>query len=171
MIVTTGSRAGGQLVLPLRRLDPEPAPGPRSRVLSGARHLVRELEIDLDAAPPSALVHWAATVRGADEACLLLDATGRVVALSAATAALLAVERGAAVGWPLVELVTALDFTAAAAPQADLERTLPPLRALRGGHGRGLLRLRRADGGLSTYDVVSVPIHGAAGSLSFLLGV
>jgi PAS domain-containing protein len=162
--VTAVERPGGKLVLPLRQLDPPPTPFPDTRA---ARHLVRDLEV----VPTGALAHWATTARVADEPCLVLDADGRVAALSAGAAELLSVTATAAAGALLVDLVTALDFTASAAPEADLERSLPPLRALGGVLARGLVRLRQPDGRLVTYDVVSAPLDGGVGSLSFLIRV
>ena len=56
------------LVLPLRRLEPEPAPAPVARTLH------------LDGTP--LLEDWATRVREAAEAMLLVDAAGRLLAVS-----------------------------------------------------------------------------------------
>jgi hypothetical protein len=77
-----------------------------------------------------------------------------------------------AVGAKFVDLVTAVDFTSGAAPDLELERSMPPLRALAtGGLARGLMRLRVADDGLVTYDVVAVPLDGQRGVLAFFVAV
>ena len=148
-------RRGPQLVLPLRRL----APGQVPRQVVPAPTL----------APVSAsLERWLTCVRQTAEACLLLDGTGRVAAVSDAAAVLLD-GPGDAVGRPLADVVTALDFTAAGTPDPVPEQALVPLRALRtGALARGLLRLRRPDGGVATYDVVAVPLADLGGALAFL---
>ena len=76
-----------------------------------------------------------------------------------------------AVGARFVDVVTAVDFTSGAAPDIEIERSMPPLRALAtGGLSRGLLRLRSA-AGLVTYDVVAVPLADQSGALAFFLAV
>ena len=66
---------------------------------------------------------------------------------------------------------TEVDFTSGAMPDLELERSVPPLRALAtGGLARGLLRLR-SSAGLVTYDVVAVPLSGQSGALAFFLAV
>lgn len=134
---------GPQLVMPLRTLH-------------------------LDDKPDAGLPTWAARVRTAAEPCLLLDAEGRVAAMSAACAKLLALDPTAVVGSLLLDLVVMVDFTAAGLPIADAELQAPPLRALLGGGlARGLVRLRRGDR-LTTLDVVGVPLVDGAGALGFL---
>jgi PAS domain-containing protein len=149
---------GQRLILPLRRLaDPPPAAVPRT--------------LDLDAHGTGAIGIWHAAVQASEEACLLLDREARVVAASAAVGAVLGTTAASAVGAKFVDLVTAVDFTSGAAPDLELERSMPPLRALStGGLARGLLRLRSA-AGLVTYDVVAVPLAGQAGALAFFLAV
>jgi PAS domain-containing protein len=154
----TETPRGARLVLPLRRLD-EPTPQPVRRTL------------DLDAHGSGAIGVWHAAVQSSAEACLLLDSEARVVAASFAVGAVLGTTASSAVGAKFVDLVTAVDFTSGAAPDSELERAMPPLRALAtGGLARGLLRLRSASG-LITYDVVAVPLAGSAGVLAFFLAV
>jgi PAS domain-containing protein len=149
---------GARLVLPLRRLeDADPQPVPRT--------------LDLDAHGTGQIGVWHGAVQESTEACLLLDRDARVVAASAAVGAVLGTTSASAVGARFVDLVTAVDFTSGAAPDAELERSMPPLRALAtGGLARGLLRLRSA-AGLVTYDVVAVPLGGQSGALAFFLAV
>lgn len=145
---------GAVLLLPLRALD-QPAP----------------MTLDLDRATAAPLSTWTAAVRGSADACLLLDAAGRVAAVSASARALLALP-SAAEGACLVDLLAVVDFSAAGLPAPDAAKALPPLAALgTASLGRGLLRVRAAGGDLQTYDVVSVPLAGRSGSLSFLAAV
>lgn len=145
---------GSHLLLPLRRLDVE-QPVPR--------------RLDLDAHGSGPIGVWHAAVSASGEACLLLDRETRVVAASATVGAVLGTT--AALGARFADLVTAVDFTAGALPDEELERSMPPLRALHtGGLARGLLRLRSA-AGLVTYDVIAVPLTGQCGVLAFFLPV
>jgi PAS domain-containing protein len=152
---------GARLLLPLRRLPDtgEQPAAPHRRTL------------DLDAHGTGPIGVWHAAVQASTEACLLLDSDARVVAASPAVGAVLGTTAASAVGAKFVDLVTAVDFTSGAAPDLELERSMPPLRALAtGGLARGLLRLRSA-AGLVTYDVVAVPLSGQSGALAFFLAV
>ena len=154
---------GPQLVMPLLRLAPtgpdvtgriDGSPAPRT--------------LHLDDKPDAGLLAWVARVRTAAEPCLLLDADGRVAALSPACGSLLMLDTTAVVGVLLLDLVVMVDFTAAAQPIADADLQAPPLRALLGGGlARGLVRLRRGDQ-LTTFDVVGVPLADGAGALGFV---
>jgi len=152
------SPRGSRLVLPLRRLEPDPAPP-----------VPRTLDLDVHGSGPISV--WHAAVMASAEACLLLDRDARVVAASGAVGAVLGTTAASAVGARFVDLVTAVDFTTGALPDAELERSMPPLRALAtGGLARGLLRLRSV-AGLVTYDVIAVPLAGQSGALAFFLAV
>ncbi|MDX6200387.1 MAG: hypothetical protein QOJ79_3538 [Actinomycetota bacterium] len=152
---------GARLVLPLRRLS-ETTESPS---------MAFRRTLDLDAHGAGAIGVWHAAVQASAEACLLLDGDARVVAASAAVGAVLGTTASSAVGAKFVDLVTAVDFTSGAAPDLELERSMPPLRALAtGGLARGLLRLR-SSAGLVTYDVVAVPLSGQSGALAFFLAV
>ncbi|GAC1445791.1 MAG: hypothetical protein NVSMB55_28590 [Mycobacteriales bacterium] len=114
---------------------------------------------------------WSPAVQTASEACLLLDREARVVAASPAACVVLGADSASAVGAPLAELVTAVDFTSGAAPDPEPHRAVPPLRALAtGGLARGLLRLRTG-AQLATYDVVAVPLTDRSGVLAFFVTV
>ena len=144
---------GATLLLPLRRLPPHAAPPMRWD-------------------PTRGVGRWAATVRASDEACLLLDGAGRVVALSGPAAELLDLRPETATGVPLADQLSFVDFSLAALPTPEASADIPPLRALRsGGLARGLVRRRRASGALTTYDVVGVALAGRTGALAFLVEV
>ena len=151
---------GSRLVMPLRRLNEPVDPS-----------MMRRRKLDLDAHVGGPIGVWHAAVQSSEEACLLLDGDTRVVAASEAVGAVLGTTAASAVGAKFVDLVTAVDFTSGAAPDLELERSVPPLRALTtGGMARGLLRLR-SSAGLVTYDVVAVPLSGQSGALAFFLAV
>ena len=118
--------------------------------------------LDLDAQPT--LARWAATVREAAEAVMVLDAAGRVVAVSLGAMALLQLEQP--VGARLADLLTVVDPTASAVPLPDTDEHLPCLRVLRGfgPFARALVRLRRRPGadGLLTLDAVGIAVEGGA---------
>jgi PAS domain-containing protein len=165
---------GSRLIMPLRRLDapvamPSGTPSPAPPSPATAPVLQRKLDLDAHGVGPIGV--WHSAVQASDEACLLLDRDARVVAASEAVGAVLGTTAGSAVGARFVDLVTAVDFTSGAAPDLELERSVPPLRALAtGGLARGLLRLR-SSAGLVTYDVVAVPLSGQSGALAFFLAV
>lgn len=120
---------------------------------------------------PGSLRPWLEAVRSSDDACLVVDASGRVAGVSDRAGQLLDLTDDA-LGRELVGLVRPVDFSSAARPEEDCERALPPLQALASGHAaRGLLRLRHRDAALVTIDVVSAPLGGGAGSVSFLSSV
>jgi hypothetical protein len=147
-------------VMPLTRLSP-PSEEP------SAPQLIPRL-LHLDRPADGGLGSWVARVRGAAEACLVVDVDGRVAAISATCGRMLDVDPVPTVGVLLLDLVELVDFTVAGLPLADPEVQAPPLRALAGGGlTRGLVRLRRATGALSTYDVVGVPLAGSSGALAF----
>ena len=111
---------------------------------------------------------WAKRVTEAQENCLLVDDRGRVQALSRGCTLLLDAGSGDALGRPLRELVSLVDFSAAGVPVEDPENHLPPLKSLRSGTmARGLVRLRLAADVVTTYDVVGVPLDGGVGALAF----
>ncbi|MCU1602472.1 MAG: fold-4 domain protein [Frankiales bacterium] len=143
---------GASLLLPLTRLDAAPSP------------VVRLLH--LDAPRDTGFGRWVDQVRDAAEACLLLDADGRVAAMSRSCGDLLAVDPTGAVGALLLDLVELVDFAAGLAVP-DPEVQAPPLRSLATGRlTRGLVRLSSTRAQRATYDVVGVPVSG--GVLAFL---
>ena len=111
---------------------------------------------------------WAKRITEAQETCVLVDERGHVVALSRGCALLLDHGTSDAIGRPLRELVSIVDFSATGVPVDEPEVHLPPLKALRSAAmARGLVRLRLAADVAVTYDVVGVPLAGGVGALGF----
>lgn len=166
--MTTAAEQGSQLVMPLLRLAP--ADRGHRRVDEAIRHAPRLLHLDGPA--NSGFTSWVGRVREAAEDCLLVDAAGRVAAMSIGCGLMLNVDPAGTVGVLLLDLVVMVDFSAMGVPIQDPELQAPPLRVLKsGGMARGLVRLRRPSGVLMTYDVVAVPLAGRVGALAFLTEV
>jgi PAS domain-containing protein len=123
--------------------------------------------------------NWARTAATADDACVVLDGDGMIVASSQSCRDLLGTDGRLLPGNPpqdwsgrgLLDVLRLVDLTAAGAPLAAWEaERIPPLLALATGNlARGLIRVRLGDL-TRTVDVVSTPLSGgeaAAGSLSF----
>ena len=173
-----------QLLMPLHRLTPvEPTVPTVPTVPTDPvepKELAEELVepypslprlVHLDAPKDEGLKAWTTRVREADEAVLVLDARGRIAGMSTSCAGLLRVDPGQVFGVLLVDMVTLVDFTAAALPLTEPERQVPPLRALStGALARGLVRFTR-NGRTSTHDVVGVPLARGAGALAFFTAV
>ena len=102
---------------------------------------------------------------------LLVDARGRLVALSAAAGELLGLDPVAVSGAMLLDVVEVVDFTASAVPVPDPEVHLAVLRAIVTGRlNRGLVRLRTV-GAPRSYDVVGIPLSDSAGAVGFIAPV
>lgn len=138
----------------------------------GATPYVRYLQAPLYRLEPSAptpaygaLEAWAVAVRGAAEACVLLDGDAKVVAASSTFSALTGVPAGQLVGDGLFDTVLeVLDFGAGHPVGVDELARVPPLLALTADAlARSLLRVRRRDGSCVTVDAVSSPLHAATG--------
>ena len=177
------AKVGARLILPLTRLDAQPTPAaaptangsatPTAKPTPTATTLPtvpRTLDLDADR-HDVAKEAWHAAVRSSAEACLLLDAEGRVCAASLPASQVLGGISGA-IGAKFADLVSSVDFTSGAAPDLEPERSMPPLRSLAtGGLARGLMRLRVGDGSLVTYDVVAVPLERQCAVLAFFVAV
>jgi hypothetical protein len=117
---------------------------------------------------------WRHTVSVAPEACLLVDASGVVVAASPGCSALLGVDPDAAVQRSLVGgVLHLLDFGPVMSdlPAWEVDKIPPRIAARTGGLARGLMRVA-APGGPRTVDAISVPLRDAGaghvvGSLTF----
>lgn len=127
--------------------------------------------------PGGSLGRWSAAAAEAEEACLVLDADGGIVAASAACHALLGLgEPGSVLGRYLLDGVLQLvDFTAARRllPEADVD-AIPPLLALTSGRlARGIMRVH--DGSYDvTVDGIAVPLRDGdqvVGSLTFFSAI
>lgn len=146
-------------------------PATSTELLLPLRRLAADVD-GLETAVRRATASWGRVAGTAQDAVLVLDGAGRVTALSPPAAALLGVSVATSTGRRLAELLSPVDFTAAAQPDPDEERALPPVRALvTGVPARGLVRLRRPDGELVTVDAVALPLARRAGVLAFLLPV
>lgn len=147
------------ILVPVTRLAPSAAPA---------------VHPTLDEADP--LTHWVRVARAALESCLVLDATGRVAAMSPMASEMLGGVRGAE-GRALVdEVLSLVDFSDGANPANAAARRIPPLiAALENQLSRGIMRVRLDDGRRVMLDAVSTPLHDRAarvvGSLSFLSAV
>jgi PAS domain-containing protein len=116
---------------------------------------------------------WARSVGGAEEACLVIDADGRIVAASASCHDLLGLgPAGNAVGRYLLDGIRLVDFTAAREElnEVDVETT-PPLLALSSGRlARGLMRVHDGSDFDATVDAIATPLSQdgkVVGSLTF----
>ncbi|HVA60900.1 MAG TPA: PAS domain-containing protein [Mycobacteriales bacterium] len=124
-----------------------------------------------NATASSPLSRWGSTVAAARDACLVLDAGGRVVSVSPACAELFGQSVDALIGRDLLDAVALVDFeTGEAAP--EYAARIPPLLVLTVVTlGRSLLRLERPAGRV-TLDIISAPLRGndgqVVGSISFL---
>lgn len=103
----------------------------------------------------------------AGDACIVLDARGRLMAASLAASTLAGIAIDEIVGRQLVPgVLTLIDFTVAARPADDYVDRIPPLLVLRSGApARGLLRIRRDDGSRLTLDAVAAPLRDSGGAI------
>ncbi|GAA2350937.1 hypothetical protein Cme02nite_24090 [Catellatospora methionotrophica] len=139
------------------------------------------IELSLSPLEPIAvdpLHSWSVPVSSAEESCLVIDASGVIVAASTAWIRLLSVERPSELaGHHVRDVLCLIDFTAAGNELGEAEREqIPPLLALTSKRpARGLLRVRGAQGAPSrTLDAVSTPLWQSGqvvGSLSFFAAV
>jgi PAS domain S-box-containing protein len=141
-----------------------------------ARHVVDLGERSRPPAASTPLARWSASVAAAHDPCLVLDAQGQVLSLSASAAELLGCSDAGVIGRPLVEVIELVDFeTGTAAP--DYATRIAPVAVLATGNGlmRSLLRVRHRDGSRLTIDASSAPLHDVQGeiigSLTFLAAV
>jgi hypothetical protein len=133
-----------------------------------------------EAEEPDVLERWAATVREADEPCLVIDTAAVIVATSASCCSLLGLGHPArTVGRFLLDGVLRLvDFTAAGGQLTETEiDKIPPLLALSSGRlARGIMRIQcSADASQhATIDAIATPLlrgEKPAGSLTFFSAV
>jgi len=127
----------------------------------------------------SSVDQWIATVTTAAEACLVIDVTSRILAVSPAGAQMLGLGQPAeAVGQPLLGGVLRLiDFTAGGGEldEPEIER-IPPLLAIRSGRlARCLMRVQTETGEAHlTVDAIATPLlqgGDVIASLTFLSAV
>jgi hypothetical protein len=125
------------------------------------------------AAGSAGMACWARSVAKAEEACLVIDGDGRIVAASASCYELLGFGvPGSAVGRFLLDGVRLVDFTAAREELTEVEvETTPPLLALSSGRlARGLMRVHDGADFDATVDAIATPLcrdGKVVGSLTF----
>ncbi|MEV8514998.1 hypothetical protein [Dactylosporangium sp. NPDC051484] len=138
-------------------------------------HQLRAQARSIDPAE-STLDRWGATVDGAAEPCLVVDADAVVVAMSASFEEMLGLAESP-VSRPLLDgdgVLQVLDF----GDGKPLEKTevarMPPLLALSSGRlARGLVRIRCATGPC-TFDAIATPLIDGSkvmGSLTFFSAI
>lgn len=125
---------------------------------------------------PDALTQWISAVQASRDACLVVDGGGHVAGLSPPAAEMLGTVPTALVGRSLDEALNLVDFTNGAQEAQGAARRIPPLIAVRENSlSRGMMRVRRPDGGRLMLDAVAAPIHDSErkpiGSISFLSAV
>ncbi|HEX6683954.1 MAG TPA: hypothetical protein VF062_14215 [Candidatus Limnocylindrales bacterium] len=124
------------------------------------------------------LEQWAASVTAAEESCLVIDASGVILAASGPCARMLRQKQPLEfMGRHLLdrEVLALIDFTAAGNELAETEREqIPPLLALSSGRlARSLLRVRNS-AGIHTLDAIATPLRrndSVVGSLTFFAAV
>ena len=112
------------------------------------------------------LSHWLTSINAANDPCALLDAAGRVLAMSPAAITLLGCADGGAVGRSLLDVVDVVDFDSGTS-SPDYAARIAPIAVLSnaGGLMRSLLRVRNRDGVRVTVDAAAAPLHDARGRL------
>jgi PAS domain-containing protein len=140
---------------------------PKGSITEGLPGPIVDLEAPERPAPAaSTLARWSGVAAAAHDACLVLDAHGRVLSLSAMAGSLLGCGTEGVAGRPLLELLDLVDFhTGESAP--DYAVRVAPLAVLQEGAGlvRSLLRVRHPDGTVRTLDAAGGPLHEADGRL------
>ena len=163
----------------------EPLPGADEPIGSN-RHLVdlddRGRSVDLGdrarggQATSTPLARWSASVAAAHDPCLVIDARGQVLSLSASAAELLGCSDAGVIGRQLLDVVDLVDFETGGS-RPDYATRIAPVAVLTAGAGlmRSLLRVRHRDGSRLTIDASSAPLHDVqgevVGSLTFLASV
>ncbi|MEV6341999.1 hypothetical protein [Actinoplanes sp. NPDC051851] len=141
--------------------------------LSGA--FVPQARTPAEAEFVSSVERWAGTVAAAEEPCLIIDASGLILAVSPSCSELLGLGKPVeALGKRLSTALELIDFTGLAGPLEGPEADkIPPLLAVRSERlARGLMRVLPGPGEPPlTLDAVSTPLLAGArvaGSLTFL---
>jgi hypothetical protein len=127
--------------------------------------------------PLGSLDRWGAAVRGATEACLVVDQLSRIVAISQRACQLLGLgEPHLAAGVSLFAgVLRLLDFSTngAALDDGELEKIPPVLACSSERLARALMRVQ-SGGAVVTLDAVATPLTDGAkvvGSLTFLMPI
>jgi PAS domain S-box-containing protein len=129
------------------------------------------MPVPADATVPIALAGWAHVVSTSPDACLLVDATGRVLAASFAAAELLGdVTPDEMVGRHLLDgILHFADFDAGKRGNdrgpAYADRIPPLLAVATEAPARGLLRITARNGSIRIVDALAAPLHDPAGAV------
>jgi hypothetical protein len=144
--------------------------------LSGA--FVPQARTPVEAEFLSSAERWTSAVAAAPEPCLVINAEGTILAVSAACSEMLGLGKPVeAVGRQLAGALRLIDFTANAATLEDAEaEKIPPLLAVRSERlARGLMRVVPIPGDAPlTVDAIATPLldgERVAGSLTFFSAV
>lgn len=158
-----------KLIMRLERL-------PGEEEANDTRHVVDLGDRGRAPAASTPLARWSASVAAAHDPCLVVDAQGQVISLSASAAELLGCSDAGVIGRRLIDVVDLVDFETGAS-RPDYAARVAPLAVLANGNGlmRSLLRVRHRDTSRVTIDASSAPLHDVRGdiigSLTFLAAV
>jgi PAS domain S-box-containing protein len=156
-------------------IDPGPDFVPRNRTPAARLSFVTVPDPDAIVAPsadatvPTALAGWAHVISTSPDACLLVDARGRVLAASFAAAELLGdVTPDEMVGRHLLDgILHFADFDAGKRGHdrgpAYADRIPPLLAVATEAPARGLLRITSRSGDIRMVDALAAPVHDPSG--------
>jgi len=147
-----------RLIIPLVRIEPSQPAEPVAHV--GGVEAAGLTE------PCGGVEVWATVAAHSADLVLVLDATGRVLALSAAAAELIgAVGPHEAPGRHLLDVLDLVDFNPTPGDASMYADRIPPLLAIASNAlSRGLLRVRTGERTI-TVDAVAAPVHDVSGVL------
>jgi hypothetical protein len=144
--------------------DPIVLPHPSSEA-EGATKITLPVRAGDRAPAVSALDRWVSTVSVAGDACMVLDSSGLVVAISAAAQELLGIGSGPTGGHHVLDVVPLVDLETGE-PNPEYAPRITPLVVLEaGGLARSWLRVRHEDDAIVTLDLSSAAIHDSDGHL------
>lgn len=149
-----------RLIIPLVRLAPPPVGG-----FDGLDGL-DDVDCTGPAGPRGDVKGWAEAAASSADLVLVLDATGRVLTLSAAAAELIGVVGpDEVVGRHLLDVLDLVDFNPTPGDASMYADRIPPLLAIASNAlSRGLLRVRTGEHTV-TVDAVAAPVHDGSGAL------
>ena len=148
-----------RLIIPLVRIEPAPPVEPVDGVDLGDL-------ADLVGPGADVVAGWAKLAADSADLVLVLDATGRVLALSDAAAELIgAVGPDEVAGRHLLDVLDLVDFNPTPGDASMYADRIPPLLAIASNAlSRGLLRVRTGTSTV-TVDAVAAPVHDGSGAL------
>jgi PAS domain S-box-containing protein len=153
-----------------------PLPSTPDRQAAAARHVVDLGENGRAPIASTPLARWSASVAAAHDPCMVVDAEGQVLSISASAAELLGCSDAGVIGRPLLDVIELVDFDTGA-PRPDYAARVSPLTVLQSGVGlnRSLIRVQHREGNRVTIDASAAPLHDVrgqvVGSITFLAQV